>query len=50
MAFDKVYCPFVTKASKRQGMEGMYLSIGKAFYNQLTAKLKNSEHFYQDQE
>jgi hypothetical protein len=37
-AFDKIYHPFVIKALKKLGIEGMFLSIINAIYNKTYIK------------
>jgi hypothetical protein len=38
-AFDKIQHPFMIKTLKKLGIEGMYLNIIKAIYNQLIANI-----------
>jgi hypothetical protein len=38
-AFDKIQHPFMIKTLKKLGIEGMYLNIIKAIYNQLMANI-----------
>jgi hypothetical protein len=43
-AFDKIQHPFMIKALRRLGIEGMYLNIVKAIYGKPTANIiLNSE-------
>jgi hypothetical protein len=38
-AFDKIQHPFMIKAPKKLGMEGIFLNIIKAIYNKHRAKI-----------
>ena len=38
-AFDKIQCPFMIKTLQKMGIEGTYLNIVKAIYDQPTANI-----------